>query len=52
MPIAANILDIIKTSDIRGTLNKLISPLERIEAAIKTKAEFFAPLISTLPSSI
>ena len=50
-PIAVNIFDITKTSEIWGTLKRLIWPLERIEAAIKTKAEFFAPLIFMLPAS-
>ena len=49
IPIAVNILDIINTSEIWGTLKRLIWPLERIEAAIKTKAEFFAPLIFMFP---
>ena len=49
IPIAVNILDIINTSEIRGILKRLIWPLERIEAAIKTNAEFFAPLSFMFP---
>ena len=44
------ILDIMKTSEILGTLKDLFD-LWRIEAAIKTKAEFLAPLILIFPSS-